>query len=129
MQLHVIIETNLFVCGLTNIEQLALEGKDTVGIPANDTQARNCQRLGRVSLSEDESALIRVPCAGVVGIIKFGNALQLGVFGRVALLVQLGLGLKLHPAQHTLHNATLVHLPHKIITYTGVTFALELHMD
>ena len=115
------MKTNLLVCGLTDVQQLALEWKDAIVVPANDPQTGDCQRLGWVSLGQDERTLLRVLRACIVGIIQLGNALQLGVLGWVALLVQLRLGLELHPAQHALHNATLVHLPEPHTVKTFIT--------
>ena len=40
------MKTNLLVCGLTDVQQLALEWKDAVVVPANDPQTGDCQRLG-----------------------------------------------------------------------------------
>lgn len=40
------MKTNLLVCGLTDVEQLALEWKDAIAVPANDPQTGDCQRLG-----------------------------------------------------------------------------------
>lgn len=41
-----LMKTNLLVRGLTDVEQLALEWKDAIAVPANDPQTGDCQRLG-----------------------------------------------------------------------------------
>ena len=56
---------NLFVLedlgggGLADVEQLTLEGEHAVAVPADDSQTGHGERLGRVSLGEDEGAVLR----------------------------------------------------------------------
>jgi hypothetical protein len=60
--------------GITNVEELAAQREDAILITANDTEAADGQSFGRVSLSEDQSALLRAAAPGIVCIVQLGNA-------------------------------------------------------
>lgn len=47
----------LFVCCLSDVEDLPSEGENSVTISPDDSESRHSQRLGRVSLGEDEGAV------------------------------------------------------------------------
>lgn len=47
----------LLVCCLSDVEDLPSEGENSVAISPDDSESRHSQRLGRVSLGEDEGAL------------------------------------------------------------------------
>lgn len=63
---------------VANVEHLAAEREDTVVVAPNHSQARHGQGLGRVALSEDEGALLRLlPVGGVVRVDELGKSDQL----------------------------------------------------
>ena len=96
--------------GLPDVEQLAPEREDPVVVATYDPEPGDGQRLGRVALGEDERAGHGVLGARVVRVVQLGDALQLRVLGRVALLVELRLRLELHPVDDALDDAALAHL-------------------
>lgn len=51
---------NLFVGGFPDVEHFSSEGEHTITIPSYHPQPRHSERLGRVSLSEDQCAANRV---------------------------------------------------------------------
>lgn len=51
------VSTYLLVRGLADVEDLPSERENSVAVPPDDAESRHGQRLGRVSLSEDERAL------------------------------------------------------------------------
>ena len=68
--------SDLVMRGLPDIEQLPPERKDSIVIPADHTQPTDGQRLGRVSLCENESTVVGVSASCLVGIIQLGDTLQ-----------------------------------------------------
>lgn len=56
--LYLLVLEDLRVRGLSYVEQLTLEGEHSVPVPPNDTQTGHGQRLGRVSLGEDQGAVL-----------------------------------------------------------------------
>lgn len=52
--------THLFVRRLSDVEDLSSERENAVTISPDDSESRNGQRFGRVSLGEDQSAFRRV---------------------------------------------------------------------
>lgn len=54
------VSAHLFVGGLPHIQDLPSEWEDTVAVSPDDAQAGHGQRLGRVSLGEDQRAVRRV---------------------------------------------------------------------
>lgn len=61
---------------LPNIEQLPSQWEDSIVIPTNHAQSTNSQRLGWISLRENESALMRVPPPSLISIIQLRDTLQ-----------------------------------------------------
>ena len=55
-------------------QRLALEREHAVVMTADDGQPSNRQRVGTVTLREDERALVGVAAAGAVGVVEFWNA-------------------------------------------------------
>lgn len=60
--------------GFTDIEEFATKGEHAIIVPADNTEAADGQSLGRVSLCQYESALLRATSTSIVGIIKLGDA-------------------------------------------------------
>ena len=52
----------------------APQREHSIAVAAHHRQARHRHGLGRVPLRQDEGAVLRVPGAGVVGVVQFGNA-------------------------------------------------------
>ena len=60
--------------GVAHVEQLAAEGEDAEAVAPHDRQPRHCQGLGRVTLREDQGAVLRAAATGVVGVVQLGDA-------------------------------------------------------
>ena len=54
---------------LPNVEQFPSQWEHSVLVPPDHTQSCDGQRLGRVSLGEDQSTLVRIPAACVICIV------------------------------------------------------------
>jgi hypothetical protein len=67
---------NLFVRRLPNIEQFPAQWEHAVEVSADNTKACNCQRLGRISLGQNERASTGIPGARIVGILQLCNSLE-----------------------------------------------------
>ena len=91
---------DLLVGGFADVEQFTLERENAVLVATDDTQSGDGQRFGRVSFRQDQRAVDRVLGSGVVGVLQFGDALELGVLLARALLVQLVLRLEFGPCHH-----------------------------
>ena len=61
--------SDLVMRGLPNVEQFPSQWEHSVLVPPDHTQSRDGQRLGRVSLGEDQSTLVRIPAACVICIV------------------------------------------------------------
>lgn len=55
---HLVVANLVMRCG-SNVEQLSLQWEHTETITSNDREPRNGKGLGRVTFSEDQSALVR----------------------------------------------------------------------
>ena len=60
--------------GLPDVEQFTLEREDAVAISADHSQPTDGQSFGRVALSQDQCAVLRVARAGVVGVLQLRDA-------------------------------------------------------
>ena len=67
--------TDLVMRCFSDVEQLASQWEHSIVVPAHHPQPTDSQCLGRVSLREDESAVVRVPASCLVGIVQLWNAL------------------------------------------------------
>ena len=68
------MESNLFVRSFANIEEFTLEWEDAISVSADDPETGDGQRLGRISLRQNQSAVTRVLRPGVVRVVQLGNA-------------------------------------------------------
>jgi hypothetical protein len=75
--------------GVADVEELAAQGKDAPIVATDDAQAGDGERLGRVTLGEDEGALLGVAAAGVVGVLELGQTGDALAFAAVGLLKEL----------------------------------------
>ena len=69
------IQADLVMRGLPDVEQFSPEWEDAVVISPDHAQPADSQRLGWVSLSQDESTLVGVSASSVVGIIQLWDTL------------------------------------------------------
>mmetsp|Transcript_45800 Transcript_45800/g.76350 ORF Transcript_45800/g.76350 Transcript_45800/m.76350 type:complete len:294 (-) Transcript_45800:1235-2116(-) len=99
---------DLFVRGVAYVEQLPAQGEHAVAVTPHHRQAADGQRLGGVSLSEDEGAVLGVFGAGVVGIVQLGDAGEARALGAIVLLQVLGL-LEAGPRQDRLVDRAINH--------------------
>ena len=65
---------HLSVRRLSDVEQFPLEREDAVAVSANHSQPAHGQSFGRVALSQDQRAVLRVARAGVVGVLQLRDA-------------------------------------------------------
>jgi hypothetical protein len=79
---------NLKMGSITYIQWLTFERKHTVEITTDDRQPRHSQRLGRVSLGDDQSTVLRLCRSSVVGIVQLGNTclVRRGMYERLLLV-------------------------------------------
>jgi hypothetical protein len=99
----------LLVRGVADVEELAAQREDAVVVAADDGETGDGKRFRRVSLCEDERALVAVAPARLVGVVQLGDARQAAALGAVRLLQLLGL-LERRPGQDVLHHARLHNL-------------------
>jgi len=69
-----LVLAQLYGSGLANVQQLTAERKDAILIATDDREARDGESLGTVSLGQDQSTILRVARAGVVGVIQLLDA-------------------------------------------------------
>lgn len=67
---------DLLVRGLSHVEDFSSQREDAIAIPADHTQARHGQSLGRVSLSEDQRATDGVLATYQIDKVITGASLQ-----------------------------------------------------
>ena len=66
--LNLLILHDLVVPRLADVEDFTAQGKDAKVVAADHVQASDSKRLGRVSFCQNERAVLRVLCPGVVGV-------------------------------------------------------------
>mmetsp|Transcript_58836 Transcript_58836/g.168974 ORF Transcript_58836/g.168974 Transcript_58836/m.168974 type:complete len:955 (+) Transcript_58836:1131-3995(+) len=74
--LNLLVRHHLLQGRVTHVEQFTPQGEDAVLVSADNTEAGDGQRLGRVSLGQDEGACVRILAASVVGILQLRHASQ-----------------------------------------------------
>jgi hypothetical protein len=94
------------VCGLSNVEGFTLERENAIAIPAHNRQTAHREGLGRVSLREDERALVGILAAGLVGVFQLNNAGHPSLL-RTALATELLLLLELRELKNVLDDGAL----------------------
>ena len=72
--LDLLVLHNLLVIGVARVGHLAAEGEHAVAVTADDGEPRHRQRLGGVSLSQNERAVHGVLRASIVGVFELGDA-------------------------------------------------------
>ncbi len=98
---------DLLVRGLSNVEGLSLEREDAVAIPSDDRKTAHRQRFGRISLREDERALVGVLAAGFVGVVQLDDAAHSSLL-RATLAAELLLLLELRELDDVLDDSAFL---------------------
>mmetsp|Transcript_20803 Transcript_20803/g.31270 ORF Transcript_20803/g.31270 Transcript_20803/m.31270 type:complete len:245 (+) Transcript_20803:855-1589(+) len=110
---NLLILHDLSMCRITNIEWLTLQGEHSIVVSANNRKTTHSQRLGRVSLGNDQSTILALGSSSMIGVIQLDNSCQLGLLGATLTLESLIL-LELGIAQNGI-NGGLLHLLQKLI--------------
>ena len=100
---------DLVVRRVAHVQELAAQREDAVAVAADHGEAGDGERLGGVALGEDQSAVLGVAPAGVVGVVQLGNAGEPRLLGAILLLELLAL-LERGPGQDLLHHSAAHHL-------------------
>jgi len=74
--LHFFIRHDLLVVGIADVEWLSFERIHTVEVTAHHGQTRHGERLGGITLRQDEGTFLRLCRSCLVGIVELGNALD-----------------------------------------------------
>lgn len=62
---------HLLMAGFSDVEKFTPEGENTVTIATDNTESSYSQRLGRVSLSQDQRTIQGVFSSGIIRILQF----------------------------------------------------------
>mmetsp|Transcript_9905 Transcript_9905/g.27630 ORF Transcript_9905/g.27630 Transcript_9905/m.27630 type:complete len:414 (+) Transcript_9905:2738-3979(+) len=105
------VACDLFEVCVPDIQHLALERKDTILVSTDDAQASDRQRLGRITLRQDQRAVLRVLAARIVGVLQLRNAENsCDVLRHLQLAAQVHLLLRARPVENEVDDAALHHL-------------------
>ena len=114
---------DLIVACVTNVEKLTAEREDAVSIATDDGETGHRECLRRVTLGEDEGAVLGVAAARVVGVIELGNAGEPGSLLAVRLFHLLAL-LEGRPGEDLLDDTAAHHLLDDLVA--GLVLAAEV---
>ena len=74
------------VVGVAHVEQLAAQREDAIVVATDNGEAGDGEGLGRVTLGDDERALVAILAARLVGVVELGDAREPLLLGAVGLL-------------------------------------------
>ena len=97
---------DLIVRCVSNVQELTAKREDTVLVATDDGETAHRERLGGITLGENQRTGFRITPASVVRVIKLGNTGQARLLGAVSLLEFLAL-LELRPRHDVVDDARI----------------------